>query len=261
MIPSLPITEGELDGFVDDLLDADRRAAVQTYLDGHPEEARRIAAYVAQRKLLRDALRPIAEEPVPVQLGLERLIEAQRRPRLRIWGATAAAVVVLGLGGVGGWSLRSMTMAPASGMSALAQEATMNYVVYAPDRLRPVELKAAERVELERWASDQLHHSISVPDLTAAGYRFMGGRVVATMHGPAAMLLYDDDHGSRVAMLIRPMARDRDTKMVQDEDRGVTGFTWSGNGIGYSVVASRPAAVLHPLADEIRRQINSREAT
>jgi anti-sigma factor RsiW len=261
MSPPLPITEDDLEGFVDDVLDAEPRAAVQTYLDGHPEEARRIAAYVAQRKLLRDALRPIAEEPVPVQLGLERLIEAHHRPRLRIWSTTAAAVVVLSLGAVSGWSLRGMTMAPMNGIAALAQEATMNYVVYAPDRLRPVELKAADRDELVSWASDQLHHLISVPDLTASGYRFMGGRVVATMHGPAAMLLYDDDHGSRVSMLIRPMAIDRDTKMTQHEDRGVTGFTWSGNGIGYSVVASQPAGVLHPLADEMRRQINSREAT
>lgn len=243
------------------MLDAGPRAAVQTYLDGHPEEARRIAAYVAQRALLRDALRPIAEEPVPPQLGLSHLIEAQRRPRSRTWSIAAAAVVVLSLGGVGGWSLRDMTMAPINGIAALAQEATMNYMVYAPDRLRPVELKAADRDELVSWASGQLHHPISVPDLTAVGYRFMGGRVVATMHGPAAMLLYDDDHGSRVAMLIRPMAIDRDTKMTQREDRGVTGFTWSGNGIGYSVVASQPAAVLHPLADEMRRQINSREAT
>jgi hypothetical protein len=57
------------------------------------------------------------------------------------------------------------------------------------------------------------------------------------------------------------MAFDRDTKMTQHEDRGVTGFTWSGNGIGYSVVASQPAGILHPLADEMRRQINSREPT
>jgi anti-sigma factor RsiW len=261
MSPPLPITEDDLEGFVDDVLDAESRAAVQTYLDGHPEEARRIAAYVAQRALLRDALRPIAEEPVPPQLGLSHLIEAQRRPRLRIWSTAAAAVVALSLSGVGGWSLRGMTMAPMNGIAALAQEATMNYMVYAPDRLRPVELKAADRDELVSWASDQLHHPISVPDLTVSGYRFMGGRVVATMHGPAAMLLYDDDHGSRVAMLIRPMAIDRDTKMTRHEDRGVTGFTWAGNGIGYSVVASQPAGVLHPLADEMRRQINSREAT
>ena len=94
MNPPLPITEDDLEGFVDDVLDAAPRAAVQTYLDGHPEEARRIAAYEAQRRLLRDALRPIAEEPVPVQLGLARLIEAHRRPRLRIWSTAAAAAVV-----------------------------------------------------------------------------------------------------------------------------------------------------------------------
>jgi anti-sigma factor RsiW len=91
MSPPLPITEDDLEGFVEDVLDAGPRAAVQTYLDGHPEEARRIATYVAQRALLRDALRSIAEEPVPPQLGLS---QAQRqsyaRPCLRC--AMAAAL-------------------------------------------------------------------------------------------------------------------------------------------------------------------------
>ena len=36
---SYPITEDDLHGFVDHLLDSARRSEVQTYLDAHPEIA------------------------------------------------------------------------------------------------------------------------------------------------------------------------------------------------------------------------------
>ena len=52
---SHPITEDDLHGFVDHLLDSARRSEVQTYLDDHPEIAARIAAFSRQREALRAA--------------------------------------------------------------------------------------------------------------------------------------------------------------------------------------------------------------
>ena len=42
----------------------------------------------------------------------------------------------------------------------------------------------------------------------------MGGRLVATEHGPAALFMYDDDRGTRVTMLVRPMKVEGEMKMV-----------------------------------------------
>ena len=258
-----PITEDDLQAHVDQVLDPARRAEVEDYLARHPDVARRVAGQIQQRDELRAALAPIAEEPVPAELGLARLLDARRDRRAhragRAWGArpawqlAIAAAVLLGLGGVGGWSLRGAP-APSSGIAALAQEATDSYRVYTPDRAHPVELRAAEQPELVRWVSNQLQHPVAIPDLTAAGYRFMGGRVVATAHGPAGLLMYDDDHGTRMVVLIRPMAIERDTAMALHASGPVRGYSWAARGIGYSVVAAAPAATLHPLADEIRRQ-------
>ena len=85
-----------------------------------------------------------------------------------------------------------------------------------------------------------------------------GSRVplVATPHGPAGMFMYDDDHGTRIAMLVRPMTTDGTTPMTEHGRGGVKGFTWSDRGMGYSLVGPPPAATLHPLADEMRRQID-----
>ena len=98
---------------------------------------------------------------------------------------------------------------------ALADEAAYTYQVYAADKGRPVEIKASDQADLIKWVSNRLRHTVSEPDLSASGYRFMGGRLVATAHGPAAMFMYDDDRGTRLVMLTRPMAVDQHSPMAQ----------------------------------------------
>jgi anti-sigma factor RsiW len=69
--------------------------------------------------------------------------------------------------------------------------------------------------------------------------------------------MYDDDRGTRMVVLIRPMAIERDTAMTPHTSGAVRGYTWAARGIGYSVVATAAADTLHPLADEVRRQIEA----
>ena len=77
-----PITEEDLHAYVDGVLETERRAEVAEYLDGHPDVAKRIAGFADQRELLRKALAPIADEPLPPQLNLSRIIEDRQRRRL-----------------------------------------------------------------------------------------------------------------------------------------------------------------------------------
>jgi len=253
---SRPISEDDLQAYVDEVLETHRRAEVLDYLSSHPEEGKRIERYREQRAALRDALAPIAQEPLPPELNLARMIQARRRPDLAWTRWAAAAAVLLCIGGATGWSLRGATQSTPRGIPALAAEAADSYQVYASDRVRPVEMRESDRAELIRWASLRLGHPVSVPDLSASGYRFMGGRLVATPHGPAALFMYDDDRGTRLVLFTREMESDKNTPMSRQSRDGVDGFTWSKEGIGYSLVG--PASPqLHPLADEIRRQVST----
>ncbi|HUK00485.1 MAG TPA: anti-sigma factor [Stellaceae bacterium] len=254
-----PITEEDLHAYVDDALDAVRRGEVEAYLARHPDAAARVSAFAEQRQALRSALAPFAEEPVPPELDLARIIAARRRPSRSLWRSAAAAVLLFALGAAGGWFMHQPAE-PAGGIAALAQEAAANYAVYAPDYMHPVELKAADSGELLRWVSERLHRPVTAPDLSPSGYRFMGGRLVATAHGPAALFLYDDDHGTRLAMLIRPMAVEGKTPMSEHAQGPLSGFAWADRGLGYSLVADASPQILHPLADEARRQIESKAA-
>ncbi len=253
-----PITEEDLNGYVDRRLDAAREAEVAVWLDAHPEAARRIARQTEERDLLRAALAPIAEEPVPPELNLKRMIETHRRPNAFAgWGnAAAAAIVLLVVGGAGGWTMRGAGLTPSEGVQSLSREAVASFAAYAPDTARPVELR--ERAPFEAWAAKRIGRSIAIPDLAASGYRFMGGRIVPTEHGPAAMVMYDDDRGARLVLLARTMAADQNAPMAPHSEDGINGYAWADQGLGYSLVGSAPASALHPIADEARRQIRSR---
>jgi anti-sigma factor RsiW len=250
-----PITEDDLQAYIDNALNSARRDEVAEYLEQQPDVARRIESYGKQRDVLRTALAPITDEPVPPELNLALMIESRQKYRFPLWRAAAASVVVLGLGGIAGWSLHNLFPPASGGIVALADEAAYTYQVYASDKGRPVEIKASDQADLVKWVSNRLRHTVSVPDLSASGYRFMGGRLVATAHGPAAMFMYDDDRGTRLVMLTRPMAIDQNSPMSQHSTGPVQGVTWSKEGNGYSLVGPVSSETLTPLAEEMRKQI------
>ena len=254
-----PITEEDLHAYVDAVLKPPRLDEVEAYLKAHPDVAVRVAGYARQAEDLRAAFAPIAREPVPAELNLARLIEARRRPsRLAPWRAAAAAILLFGFGAAGGWSLHGPAPAVApTGIAALAQEAAYNFSVYGPDHVHPVAMRATARNDLVSWLSSRLQMPVTVPDLSASGYRFMGGSLVATVHGPAGMLMYDNDHGIRLVMFMRPMGVDKDVHtMVPSANGAVAGFSWSNNGIGYSLVGAVAPEILHPLANQVRAQVS-----
>jgi anti-sigma factor RsiW len=248
-----PITEDDLHAYVDGVLESERQAEIAAYLEGHPDVAKRIAGFADQRELLRKALAPIADEPLPPQLNLSRIIEGRQRRRLP-FGRAIAAMLMLSIGGLSGWVVRGSLQSSPGGLAALAQEAAYSYQVYAPDRVRPVEMRATDSAQLVQWVSNRLHQPVKLPDLTGSGYRLMGGRLIATSHGPAAMFMYDDDRGERLVVLTRPMTTDQSAPMAPHSQDNVAGFAWADGGMGYSLMGQVAAESLKPIANEVRRQ-------
>lgn len=250
-----PISEDDLHAYVDGRLDDSRRAQISAYLQEHPEVADRFASYSTQRDTLRAALDPVADEPVPTRLNLNHMLDARRRSRASSWKHAVAAVALLFAGGSAGWVTRASLDQPTEGVVALAGEASQNYAAFAPDSIRPVEVRADHIVELVDWATARMGRKPVLPDLSRSGYRLMGGRVVPSPRGPGLMLMYDNDRGTRLVMLTRPMIVDQNRTMMRHMEGDVEGWAWATDGMGYSLVGAMPSDALHPLADDVRRQI------
>lgn len=251
-----PISEDDLQALVDDVLDEDRREAVRRYLDSHPDEARRIATYRHEGEALRSALSGFAESPLPPEMNLETLVEGRRR-RMAGRRQIAAAAAVLCIGSLTGWFGHGAFSTPPRGVHALAREAADNYGVYAADLRRPVELTPDQRATLVHWVSERLGEPVEAPDLEAAGYRFLGGRLVTTPNGPAALFIYEGPTTDRLAVMTRPMAIDKNKPMVEQSFGTLEGATWSRNGLGFSVVAPRASGQARAIAREVRRQTSA----
>ncbi len=255
----LPIAEEDLHAFVDGQLTPPRRAEVQRYLDANPQEARRVAAWSAQREALREALAPYAAAPLPPELNLSRLIEARLRPRRTVWLTAASVLLALVVGGAAGWMVRptSTPTRVTSAMSVLEQLGLASHVVYAADKRHPIEVPAAERDHLAQWLSNRLSRSVAPPVLDALGYHLIGGRLLATERGGAAALfMYEDAHGQRLSLVLRPMARDLHVARADMREGAVNGCAWIADGMGYAVMASLPDETLDAIADQVQRELH-----
>ncbi len=254
--PNGPIAEEELHAFVDNQLGPERLPAVQRYLQDHPDVARRVGAYRGQRDALRAALGGVAAEPIPPQLNLEALIRQRLAQRRTPWRAAAAVLLAFGLGGAGGWLLHGGVPAPTGTMTLLAQQAVANHVVYTADRRRPTELGADQRDDLARWVSNRLNHQVAPPDLSADGYRYMGGRLAATPDGPAGLFMYDDPQGMRLTVFVLPMNAASSRPIQHVDFAHVDGCAWIDQGVGYTVVGKLPPTELKRIAELVRAQFN-----
>ena len=253
-----PITEDDLQAYVDDVLEAERHREVADYLQGNPDAAERLSSYARQAAALREAMEPVMQEPIPSRLNLAHIAAARRQPpRARFAPMAAAAMALLAVGATGGWLLKGMTAPATEGVAMLAQEASASYGAFASDRIRPVEVRADGSDTLKQLASSTLGASAVIPDLSKAGYRLMGGRVVSTLHGPGVMLMYDNDQGSRLVMLSRKMLVDQNKAMVGSSSGAINGWSWANDGLGYSLVGSVPSDKLHSFADAVRSQVTT----
>lgn len=225
-------TEDELQAFVDDRLDRDRARDVEAYLASHPDERARVASYRRNTEELRVMLAGASVLPPnprldPLAIRRDLRQRSQRRAML-----CASLVVALGIGALGGWKARSMSLPEAT---APMDDAVDAYRTFATDRVRPVEMTARDGGELQTWLSGRLGRPVALPDLAPYGFDLLGGRLLSTGNGPAVLLMYEDRGGQRVSFYIRPSSRPGELTGTR-HDGGLATKYWFRNGYGFAVV-------------------------
>src|SRR6266850_7283968 len=86
------VGEEELHAYVDGQIAGGECAVVEKWLESHPDDAARVAAWRAQADAIRARYGAVAAEPVPARFDLDRLARAGRR-----WSRLAAAAVFIAL--------------------------------------------------------------------------------------------------------------------------------------------------------------------
>src|SRR5262249_54377002 len=103
MTDAQPVSQDMIQAYVDDRLPADEARAVEAYLAQAPTDAARVAAYIDQRRQLRDALQMKFKEPIPGRLRVAEIRRMQRQRQTRRLTGLAAMLAIAVTAGIAGW--------------------------------------------------------------------------------------------------------------------------------------------------------------
>lgn len=249
VVPGTPIGADDLQAWADQRLPQDRLAAMQLYLAAHPDVAGRLDRYRQQDAALAAALQAKYEEPIPNSLRIETLLAWHRGRVVTSLARAASVILVAGLGALGGWF--GHEWAGASRLGAATANAVAAYRTFTVEVRHPVEVRAEEGPHLVQWLSKRLARPLTPPDLAPLGWRLMGGRVLPTANSPAAQIMYDDGHGTRLTVYVQPMGIDGEEfrYTMQGDIRTVV---WAERRLALAVTGRVPQTVLLAVAQRMR---------
>jgi anti-sigma factor (TIGR02949 family) len=157
-----------LDAYVDDELGPDE----STRLANHLESCAACGRQLEEREALRRLLRTLPYHPAPTSLQATVLrTPARTKARARLLTWSAAAVILLSVAGVGFSAWRS-----GRDTSLIAEAVVARHVnALATDHL--FDVRSSDQHTVKPWFQGKLDFSPPVPDLSAAGFPLVGGRV------------------------------------------------------------------------------------
>lgn len=245
------ITEAMLHAYVDGVLEEERREEVEAYLADQPAEAERIRAYQAQNEALRAYARTQALEPVPADM-----VRPLRR-RGGPWMKLALAATWLIVGGLAGWGARTWFEPAAAQESPLLRQAAVAHVVFTPEVLHPVEVKADQEKHLVTWLSKRLGTQLVSPQLSGVGFELVGGRLLAAESGPAAQFMFQNQSGQRLTLYVRHVPATAEHAFMQYEREGSVGVIyWVKGPVGYALSGELEQPQLLRVAKSVYEQVD-----
>ncbi|MHB2243139.1 anti-sigma factor family protein [Pseudomonas monsensis] len=233
---SLPPSERDLHAYVDhQLSDADRRA-LDTWLASHPDQAAQVRAWQQDAQQLRAALGGALLQPANPALDPAMIRKRRKRQTQRHLASAAVLLMAVGIGGFSGWQAREMTLVRPSLLPMT--DALQAYRLIAQQGMLPADYKVADNGDMQRWLDRYFARASRLPDLTAAGFQPVSGRLLSTDEGPAAMVIYEDGGGHKVSFYVRPPGP-KNTFLPRGSrsDGDLQAQYWSGGGYNYAMVS------------------------
>ena len=243
-----PVSEEELHAYIDNQLDEQRRRAVESYLEDHPQEADTVRYYQQMNRSLLEAYDGQLKTASAGQVAPfpSQPLAFWQRPRV----AAAAALLLLSTGIISGWLLRTEQAANRSIILTLASPAQAAYVAYTPEVQHPVEVDARHEQHLFKWLSNRLGENVRAPDISSLGYHLLGGRLLPGDGKPAAQFMYENESGNRLTLYIRSgFSRNRETAFRYREDQGIGTFYWVDRQFGYALSGALSRSQLLDIAN------------
>jgi anti-sigma factor RsiW len=257
--PNPTVPEADLHAYADGQLPGSDRARIEAWLQDHPDDAARVAAWQAQNAEIQAMFAPYERSKESDIL----LIDSENGPSdwLKHLRLAAAALVLFALGAVAGHYGPPLLERPELQLASsetLPKEAQNAFLVYAGEVRHPVEVFANEEAHLATWLGKRLSiPNLKVPDLQTLGLRLVGGRLLPVDGKPGAMFMYENQAGERLTVLVGRNTDNRTTSFRFASADSVETFYWIDGELGYAVTGEISRDMLRQVAEECYKQLPS----
>jgi anti-sigma factor RsiW len=228
------ISDEDLHAYIDGALEEDRVLAVRQALAADAALAERVAAFQADKAMLKAVYAPLAQRPLPPEWIARAHRRARPRMHWRLACAIAAAILVL----AGGPLVWRYYMPTANGDVV---EAALDAREGTPAGERHIVTSdGAQRYDaaLRQTVASNVH----IPDLGRMGYRLRG----LHLYEKAAEILYRGPQGQVFTLYVR--RSDGSARFDQFERRGLRVCIWQDDQISTVMAGDVSAAVMQRLA-------------
>jgi anti-sigma factor RsiW len=257
----VPITDADVNAYVDGQLAPARLPAVEEALARDPTLAARVAELRRQNAALHDAFDAWLDEPAPERLVAATTGARMRRGASRWTAATVAAAASLVIGILAGWYGRDLSLHREGTPTTFVRQAALVHALYAGDANRPVEIWAAEEQRLVRWLSKRLGFQVHAPDLNSLGFALVGGRLVAGNENPTALFVYENSDKQRLTLQVRkPTTPGQETAFRYALEDGVGVYYWIEENCTYALSGNLDRAQLLAIGRVVYGQLAALEA-
>jgi len=239
---SLPPSERDLHAYVDHQLSESDRRVVDTWLANHPETAAQVRAWQQDAQKLRAALSGVLQQPANPDLDPALIRQRLKRQSRRHLATAAALVLAVSVGGLSGWQAREITLVRTEQPMNDAMQA---YRLFAQREIMPADYKVSADGDMQGWLDRYFTQAHRLPNLSAAGFQPVSGRLLSTEQGPAAMVVYQDGSGHKISFYVRPPGPENGfLPRGSRSDGELQAEYWSGGGYNYAMVSpvTDPAA-------------------
>jgi len=243
-------SDDELHAYADGQLDPARHREIEVYLAAHPDAAREVAWIRDQTEGLQVRHADLSPYAPPAGQRAADVRRAVRRRTARRMALAATVVLAFGLGGLGGWQMRETSI---RAVYLPMADATQAYRLFAAaaEPTPAVDFASPHPAELQAWLNRHFVQAEPIPDFNAYGFQAVGGRLVPSEFGVAAMVLYRNAHGQSIVYYVRPPGNLLHFQDGNRRDGDVLTQYWKQGRYFYAVVS--PADL--PAARDIQRAV------
>ena len=128
---------------------------------------------------------------------------------------------------------------------------------FSVETRHPVEVAGDANDQLTNWIARRLGRRLPPPDLTSLGFTLLGGRILPSPLGMAALVMYEAQNGERITLYLKPGETGEAPCVRSVMLGGTRAMYWVDDGCAYVITGNLDRARMEAVSGRVFEHFES----